>query len=268
MLTRALIVFLVLLNVSVALWWMLRGEPVVPDVKLPSGVAELQLVDAAVPVTAPSPTASTAPLTDTTPTAAEPAAAVADSASGEAPAVAEARPAPVAAAAVAPPAPAPETVPSPAAPERCVALGPFADQAAAQGALAKVGAALTRTRLREQPTPGATSRYRVMMPPAENREAAQVTVQRIIAAGLSDYYVIGQGPDANAIALGQYRNREGAERRLAALRAAGFQAQLSGGEGASTWWLQGALADGKTDPGLRQRSGAAQQRSLDCAGLR
>ena len=100
MLPRALLVFLVLLNVSVALWWMLRGEPVVPDVKLPSGLAELQLVDAAVPLTAPSPTASTAPLTDTTPSAAKPAAAVADSPSGEAPAVAEARPAPVAAAAV------------------------------------------------------------------------------------------------------------------------------------------------------------------------
>lgn len=265
MLTRALIVFLVLLNVSVALWWMLRGEPVVPDVKPPSGVAELQLVDAAAPATAPSPTASTAPLTDATPIAAEPAAAVAASPSTEAPATAEARPAPVAAA---PPAPAAEPARTPAAPERCVALGPFADQAAAQGALAKAGAALTRTRLREQSTPGATSRYRVMMPPAETREAAQVTVQRIVAAGLSDYYVIGQGPDANAIALGQYRNREGAERRLAALRAAGFQAQLSGGEGASTWWLQGALADGKADPGLRQRSGAAQQRSLDCAGLR
>ncbi|MEN5426853.1 SPOR domain-containing protein [Stenotrophomonas pennii] len=262
MLTRALIVFLVLLNVSVALWWMLRGGPVVPDVQPPSGVAELQLVDAAAPATAPSPTASTAPLTDTTPIAAEPAAAVAASPSTEAPATA-----PVAAA-PAPPAPAAEPAPTPAAPERCVALGPFADQAAAQGALAKAGAALTRTRLREQSTPGATSRYRVMMPPAETREAAQVTVQRIVAAGLSDYYVIGQGPDANAIALGQYRNREGAERRLAALRAAGFQAQLSGGEGASTWWLQGALADGKADPGLRQRSGAAQQRSLDCAGLR
>lgn len=259
MLTRALIVLLVLLNVSVALWWMLRAEPAsVPASSPPSGVAELQLLELGATVSPALPSTPTAPLQDATPEAPASRQVAAGAPRTPDPIEAEAPPAPPAPAAMAPK----------DAPQRCVALGPFADQAAAQAAQAKVGGALLQPRLREQAVAGAASRFRVMMPPAESREAAQATVQRILAAGLSDYYIIGQGPDANAIALGQYRNREGAERRLAALREAGFQAQLSGGEGASSWWLQGALTDAGAAEGLRQRSGAAQQRSLDCAGLR
>lgn len=272
MLTRALIVFLVLLNVSVALWWMLRGEPVVADVEPPAGVAQLQLLDdtetrqpqqgsvAAPPLqdtTVESPSASSPTQTPlpppATPSAPETPPTV-EPASGTLAATPAAAVTPAAA--------------SPATPQRCIALGPFSDRAGAQTAQGKTGNALTQARLQEQAVPGSTTRFRVMLPPAASREAAQATVQRIIAAGLSDYYIIAQGPDANAIALGQYRNREGAERRLAAVQAAGFQARLSGGEGSATWWLQGALAEGQTPAGVRQRSGAAQQRSLDCAGLR
>ncbi len=259
MLTRALIVLLVLLNVSVALWWLLRAEPAsVPATAPPTGVAELQLLQAGTTVSPALPSTPTVPLQEAAPEAPASRQVAADLPRAPEPVEAEAPAAPPAPAAMAPK----------DAPQRCVALGPFADQAAAQAAQAKVGGALLQPRLREQAVAGATSRFRVMMPPAESREAAQATVQRILAAGLSDYYIIGQGPDANAIALGQYRNREGAERRLAALREAGFQAQLSGGEGASSWWLQGALTDAGAAEGLRQRSGAAQQRSLDCAGLR
>lgn len=261
MLTRALIVLLVLLNVSVALWWLLRAEPASgPATAAPTGVAELRLLAAGSTVSPASPSTPTAPLQEATPEAPASRQVAADPPRAPEPVEAEAP--------AAPPAPAPAAMAPQDAPQRCVALGPFADQAAAQAAQAKVGGALLQPHLREQAVAGATARFRVMMPPAESREAAQATVQRILAAGLSDYYIIGQGPDANAIALGQYRNREGAERRLAALREAGFQAQLSGGEGASSWWLQGALTDAGAAAGLRQRSGAAQQRSLDCAGLR
>jgi hypothetical protein len=108
-----------------------------------------------------------------------------------------------------------------------------------------------------------------MMPAAASREEAQATVKRIAAAGISDYYIMGQGDDANAIALGQYRNREGAERRLAALSAAGFNARLVGGsEGSAQWWVDAALSATASPSAARQRTGAAQQRSLECAGLR
>jgi hypothetical protein len=81
--------------------------------------------------------------------------------------------------------------------------------------------------------------------------------------------VVSQGEEANAVALGQYRNREGAERRLATLVAAGFPARLAGGgnETPPTWWLD--VASSSASPAtLMQRAGAAQQQSLDCARLR
>ncbi len=266
MLTRALIVVLAILNVGVALWWMLRGEPAPAPPATPSGVAQLQLLDSpsapAAAATAPAaasaqPAAATTALADTTPAPPKPAAPI---------------PTPAATAAVEPgPARMPETppAPTPPGPLQCISLGPFADRDTAMAAQGKAGELVQRSRLREVPQPGASSTYRVMMPAAASREEAQATVKRIAAAGISDYYIMAQGEDANAIALGQYRNREGAERRLAALSAAGFSARLVGGsEGSAQWWVDAALAD-KASPGAaRQRSGAAQQRSLECAGLR
>lgn len=260
MLTRALIVVLVILNLGVALWWLLRGEtpPVLPAA--PAGVAQLQLLPATAP---PAPTRAPRPaLQDVTPAPAPPAATAA------AP-----PPPPPAVASVAPPAATPPATPPAAAiaatPARCVSLGPFPDRAAAQAAQGRAGAALGAAQLREVADAGAT-RYRVILPPAASREEAQATVKRIVAAGVGDYYIIAQGEEANAVALGQYRNREGAERRLAALAAAGFTARLiaSGGDGSAQWWLDARLAPGTEPAVARQRSGAAQQRSLECARVR
>ncbi|WNH49058.1 MULTISPECIES: SPOR domain-containing protein [Stenotrophomonas] len=284
MLTRALIVVLAILNVGVALWWMLRGDAApAPPPAPPTGVAQLQLLDtpkAAAPAGAPAeaPDAAGAALTDATPAATngseKPASEVAPG-SARPPEPRATSPAQTAASALtaAPAAPAPAT-PSPAptpapGPLQCISLGPFADRDTAMAAQSKAGALVQRSRLRETAKPGASSTYRVMMPAAASREEAQATVKRIAAAGISDYYIMAQGEDANAIALGQYRNREGAERRLAALSAAGFNARLVGGSaGTAQWWVDAALADQATPSAARQRSGAAQQRSLECAGLR
>lgn len=267
MLTRALIVVLAILNVGVALWWMLRGEPVPTPVEAPAGVARLQFLDtppaaAAAPVAGATEAASSAPLTDAT--AVAPAAAPASGAAAVA--TSATVPTPVSPVAAAPePAPA---APAPAA-AQCLSLGPFSSRDAAIAAQGKAGDLLQRSRLREVPNAGAST-YRVMMPPSASREEAQALVKRIAAAGISDYYILGQGEDANAIALGQYRNREGAERRMAALSAAGFNARLvaSGGDGRAQWWVDATLADAASPNAARQRSGAAQQRSLECARLR
>ena len=173
-----------------------------------------------------------------------------------APVAAAAKPAPPPA-----PVPAPETPATPPAagePPRCVALGPFADRAAASSAQGKAGTLLSQVRLREQPAASGSARYRVMLPAAANRDEAQATVKRIVAAGLSDYYIISQGEDANAVALGQYRNREGAERRMAAVQAAGFQPRLVASGDAGQWWLEGQLAAGSRP---RPSSAAAQPRA-------
>jgi len=266
MLTRALIVVLVILNLGVALWWMLRTEPAPPAPEPARGVAQLQLLP---PLAAPARAVAAAPtaaLDDVTPTS-RPAPAAATAAPGPTPVAAATAPA-TATPAIAPAA-APAVAAPPPAPAQCLSLGPFADRAAAQAAQARAGALLQGARLREVADAGAT-RYRVVLPAAASREEAQATVKRIVAAGLSDYYIIAQGEETNAIALGQYRNREGADRRMAALSAAGFNARLvaSGGDGSAQWWLDATLA-GQADPAsARQRSGAPQQRSLDCARLR
>ena len=276
MLTRALIVVLAILNLGVALWWMLRGEAVPPPPAPTTGVAQLQLLPnrPAAPGGSVVAVTSSQALDDVTPAPTPTAAAATASEAPAATAVpAPATPMPPAAAPT-PVVPAAAVVTPPpaatdAAPAQCLSLGPFTDRAAAQAAQAKAGALLRGARLRDVADAGAT-RYRVLLPAAASREDAQAMVKRIVAAGLSDYYIIAQGEEANAIALGQYRNREGAERRMAAISAAGFNARLvaSGGDGSTQWWIDATLAD-QAEPGVvRQRSGAAQHRSLECARLR
>ncbi|MET0814054.1 MAG: SPOR domain-containing protein [Pseudoxanthomonas sp.] len=242
MLIRALIVLLIVLNLGVAAWWISRPEP--PPLATPTqpaGVARLQLLSEStqgaaapgIPAPVASPTAS-------------PSAAV---------------PAPAAVAA-APPA-------TPATPAQCFSLGPFADQASARSAAARLGGQATRSNPRE--LPGKTAQgYNVVMPPQVDRAAAQALAQRIGAAGFDDYLVTNTGAQANGVALGRYRSLEAAERRQAALRAGGFDAQLQpiGNQGAPQWWLDIAAASYATAPVLQSTSGAAQSRSLDCALLR
>lgn len=271
MLIRALIVVLAVLNLGVALWWMNGSESPPPPVAAgETGVATLEIL--------PSPASAPAPIAAPVRTAALPASApVPSSAEKSAAAVA-----PVAAPdkPVVPPVEKPPLVPAPAVaakpeakvetrPEQCVSLGPFADRASADAAMARVAAEVARPRVREVAGNQANS-YRVWIPPAASREDAQAMTKRIVAAGFGDYYVISQGEEANAVALGQYRNREGAERRMAALKAAGFPVALvpSGSESAASWWIDAAVAASSSAGAVGSRSGAAKQQSLDCARLR
>lgn len=277
MLTRALIVVLAILNLGVATWWLLRDEPArAPLPPPPTGVAELRWLPGGTDAAVAAQASAAAPTEALVEREAAPATAVA-AAPAPAPAIppasskpAEPVKAPEPVAAIAKPAPEPvaEKPAAPAAPPRCLALGPFADRAAATAAQGRAGNLLSQARLREQPAAGGSARYRVLLPAAASRDDAQATVKRIVAAGLSDYYIISQGEETNAIALGQYRNREGAERRMAAVQAAGFQPRLVASGDAGQWWLEGQLAAAAEPAQAQQRSGAAQQRSLECTRLR
>ncbi|MCL7715337.1 SPOR domain-containing protein [Stenotrophomonas mori] len=242
MVIRFLIVVLVILNAGVALWWwMPRTPPATVPAAEDAGVATLELVS---PETLPHRSiADPAPATD--------AAAVPEV---QAPVPAIAAPA--------------ATAPPVQVSERCASLGPFESRQRAEAAAAALGAQAVRTRVREVASKAAPN-YRVYIPPAADRDAAQAMAKRIVDAGFSDYFIVAQGEDAHAVALGQYRNREGAERRLAALTAAGFPARIARnpGEGDASWWLDVAHA-GQTAAELQRRSGAAQRQSLDCARLR
>ncbi|HVJ38224.1 MAG TPA: SPOR domain-containing protein [Stenotrophomonas sp.] len=235
---RALIVVLAILNAGVALWWAARpaASPPPPPTATATGVAPLQLL------LTPPPAAATAPA----------------AASPAPPAVAAATP-PPASAAAAPPAKTLAT----AAGERCLSFGPYADQAAAESARSAAGNVLQVARVREVPE---ASSFRVMLNGVGDRAAAQALVARIKASGLSDYYIVGNETRYD-IALGQYRNVEGAERRQAELAAAGFQAEVmpSGAGKGSRWWLD---ARTQADSAALRALQAPQQRSLDCAALR
>ncbi len=235
MLIRALIVLLIVLNLGAAAWWISRPEPLPAALPAqPAGVPRLQLLSESGKAAAVLPQAPTS--------------------SAMAPIVAP---------------PAAALVAEPATPTQCFSVGPFADQAAAKSAAARLGSQARRSNPREIPGKAAQG-YNVVLPPQADREAAQVLAQRIGAAGFDDYLVVNSGAQTNGIALGRYRSREGAERRQSALRAAGFDAQLQplGNEGAAQWWLDVAVAAGVTASGLRNETGALQSRSLDCALLR
>jgi cell division protein FtsN len=239
MLIRALIVLLIVLNLGVAAWWI-SGPAVPPRVlpEQPAGVARLQLLAESKATTQPMPPAPVPAM---------------------APAAAEAKPAPAPAVATA----------SIAAVAQCFSVGPFDSDAAANAATARIAAQATRVRPREVPGQQASG-YNVLLPPLPDRASAQALAQRIGAAGFDDYLVVSGGEQANGIALGRYRSREGAERRQAALKAAGFDAQLQaiGAEGPSRWWLDIAAADGVAGSRLKDLAAASQSRSLDCAVLR
>ncbi len=240
---RAVIVLLLVLNLGVAAWWLSHpGVASAPSLPAqPAGVPLLQLFDetAAPAVTAP-PSASVATVPRSTVAADQ---------------------APIAAGMA--------TTAPPTEPAQCFSLGPFADAAATGLARSRILGQSVRQRLRETPGKGASG-YNVLLPPSTDRDTAQALASRIGAAGFDDYLVVNAGEQANAVALGRYRSRDAAERRQAALVAAGFPAQLQpiGQEVATQWWLDVEAAANASAPQLKALAVAAQSRSLDCATLR
>jgi hypothetical protein len=154
-------------------------------------------------------------------------------------------------------------------PQACFSLGPFTEAAAANAALEQLRPRIVRSKLREVPGVS-TSGYRIVLPPAATREEAQANAQRIGAAGFSDFLIINNGEEINSIALGRYRSRESAERRLSALQAAGFPAQMlpAGRAPPSKWWLDVGAAATADPAGWAAQTGGAAPQSLDCAALR
>jgi len=245
MLARALVVLLLVLNFGVAAWWTLRAPPApAPAFVPPTDVARLQLVSETRPAPSrtPAPAAMTPPAS-TAPTATPPAAPVI--------------------AATTPPAPIDAT-----AAARCYSVGPFADSGAASNAREVLMAVATRVVPREQRTGGNARGWRVLLPSAASAEDAAATAQRIAAAGFNDYFIVRQGDEANSIALGRYRNEEGARRRADSLVAAGFPARAEPlGDGRITVWLD-LVAKPEFDPSRAEAAVQVPARPLDCARMR
>ncbi len=282
MLVRALLVVLTILNLGVAVWWAMQPPtpPAVPMPAVPAGVARLQLVnEAPAPAAAPTapaaaPVAAPADAQADTAVAADPVEAVpAQADAPAAPTTAAPSTAPTPPAAVPAPAPTQSQVEPAAKPAAdaavCLSVGPYPDRDAAQAAVAALAPGAPRPRVREAADSDATS-FRVILPTIGGEDGLRQATERIVAAGIRDYYPLRQGDAGNAIALGQYRSREGAERRRQELARAGFNADLipSGGSGQSRWWLDLRADSAAQAATLRRQLGAARQRTVDCATLR
>jgi SPOR domain len=254
MLTRALIVMLVVLNVGVAAWWMWRPapQPSADDTAAPSGVARLQLLQERTGAASARPRSAAAaatPLAIATPAAS--------------PAAAPSTPSKQAASEL--------TSVEPTASERCYRFGPFADAAALAAARSALQPRVVRLHEQTIAPPKDRGRgWRVIVPPSADRAAANALAERIKQAGFQDFFVIGEGADANAIALGRFSGEDRAQQHAAGLRTAGFAAQAEpiGGATSPQRWLLAAAAKGFDSAAARRASGAAQAVSTDCAAVR
>ena len=235
MILRAAIVFLLVLNIGIAAWWISGGNrtPAATGTPAPTGVPGLRLVGETAAAVAAAP--SVAPV------------AVA--------------PEPVSGAAVAE---VQEHAPV-ASVEQCLRFGPFADAAARDAARA----ALSTAGLAAQPrdTQARAGRgWKVHIPAFASRADANAMGEKIKAAGISDWYVMNQGDAANSIALGRYGSEESARRREAELKAKGIPAQAEAiGDSAAQAWLEARLPANANRAAL---VAIAPAKSVDCTTLR
>ena len=165
-------------------------------------------------------------------------------------------------------APAAASVASPtAAPvAQCYAFGPF-DAAGYATASAHLQAQVETTQLRAEDTSRARG-WRVWLPGQPDRVAANALAARIAAAGFHDYFVMPDGSEPNAIALGRFRSEAPAQERARALRDAGFPAQAEPLLPASAArWLDLRAGQGFDAEAQRVAMGAAQAQPLDCTRL-
>jgi hypothetical protein len=167
---------------------------------------------------------------------------------------------------VAPPAPA-SVAPTVAAPTtQCFAFGPF-DADGYATARAHLQAQVDTTQLRADDTSLARG-WRVWLPGQPDRVAANALAARIAAAGFTDYFVMPDGGEPNAIALGRFRSEGPAQERAQALRAAGFPAQAEPLlPAAAARWLELRAGPGFDPESQRVAMGAAQAQPIDCTRL-
>ncbi|MGV8940628.1 MAG: SPOR domain-containing protein [Lysobacter sp.] len=147
---------------------------------------------------------------------------------------------------------------------QCVGFGPFANAATADDAGVQLASQVIHAAVQRRYA-GAPRGWRVFLPPFAHPEEVDAVVQRVVAAGFKDYYVIRDGEDANALAMGQFRNETSAREHAKKLNAAGFPAQVEPiAAGPAEHWLEVA-ADAGFDPVSAQvRIAAARTEPVDC----
>lgn len=152
------------------------------------------------------------------------------------------------------------TVP-PAAEHRCHAFGPFKDMTTLAGARAALQPRAFQLQVR--PVTSSAHGWRVWLPPLPDRAAAQAMAARIAGAGFKDYYIVGQGDEANSIALGRYGNEDAARRQQSALVGSGIPAQADA-IGANANWIDVSVAPTFDADAVANDLHVAQSHAIDC----
>ena len=101
----------------------------------------------------------------------------------------------------------------------CLEWGLFTEQekAAALAALEPLQLGRQMTQRRSE----STSAFWVYVPPLPSRLAAERRVEELKALGLKDYFILGDGPQRNAISLGVFKSGDTANKFLASVRTQG-----------------------------------------------
>lgn len=245
MISRALVAILLMMNVGIAAWWMLRDAPLAAHEQAQSrdAVPPLVLLTER-PVAAPDSALSIAPA------AASPApSATTPETASSAPAQDSALPPDAAAPPSAPEASATTNVDAAIV---CFSIGPFQSLADLRRVSAAIEPALQRQQMRE--ARGTETRgYRVYLPAFATRQLALETARALEARGLRDYYVVTAGAGENTVSLGLFRELANAEARREEVRGFGYEARLEPRtEDVTRWWLDIAA---RADSGWRERTG-------------
>lgn len=252
MISRALVAILLMMNLGVAAWWLLRiptdASDIDGDVAALAGVPRLVLLsertaspsapDDVIAAAAPEPAiaAPTEPVAATAEPAALPPPAPESASQPVVPAVTDDAAAPAADAA--------EIV--------CFSIGPFQSLADLRRVSAALEPALQRQQVRE--AKGIEARgYRVYLPAFASRQEALQTARALEGRGLRDYYVVTAGSGENTVSLGLFRELANAEARRDEVRGYGYEARLEPrNEEVTRWWLDIAT---RADSGWRERAG-------------
>lgn len=227
MIIRIAIVFLLVLNLGVAAWWLLKpAAETAPAAEQIEGVATLKLVSEA----SDAERASAARTAVAVPDNQTPSLAAQDmqvQGSGlNAPVASSIKPAVTAenVAAVQSEKEATENNTEATSKKKiehvCYSIGPL-QQAQIPAMTNALSSILQKQTVRHVQAKGGSG-WRVWLPAQPTRDEAKEVIAKLQAAGISDHFIINQGDEVNSIALGRYGTEEAAKRRETALRDAGF----------------------------------------------
>ncbi|HET7370616.1 MAG TPA: hypothetical protein VFK45_07235 [Gammaproteobacteria bacterium] len=155
---------------------------------------------------------------------------------------------------------------SAAEPAVCAAFGPFADRPAATAVAIAFRQPAAALDIASRATSVIDS-YRVFFPPYPTAAAAQDMGARLRRAGVKDIYIIPGGEQRNAVSVGVFKDRDGAERRRRHLSDLGFTPAVEALErhDETRYWIRARNASAADLLRQAAAESGGEKRILSCA---